>query len=141
MAGDPGHLLDRQPAKRQQGHPGMPQLSRRPVLTNPGRLTDLARACRSARQAWRRPTSVAIGSLSGAVLWSRPAIWMNGTRLSAFRVGGVIGQPFQEERRPGCQGTRLAVEGDGQDVQAGDIVKVTEIGCSDAPSGRYGRAR
>jgi len=37
--------------------------------------------------------------------------------------------------------TLLAGEGDGQDVKAGDTVKVPEIGCSDAPSGSYGGRR
>jgi len=35
----------------------------------------------------------------------------------------------------------LAGEGDGQDVKAGDTVKVPEIGCPDAPSGRDGGSR
>jgi hypothetical protein len=34
--------------------------------------------------------------------------------------------------------TLLAGEGDGQDVKAGDTVKVPDIGCSNAPSGSYG---
>ena len=37
--------------------------------------------------------------------------------------------------------TLLGSEGDGQDVKAGDAVKVPEIGCSDAPSGGYGGGR
>ena len=37
--------------------------------------------------------------------------------------------------------TLLAGEGDGQDVKAGDTVKVPEIGCSNAPSGSYGSRR
>lgn len=35
----------------------------------------------------------------------------------------------------------LAGEGNGQDVEADDPVKVPEIGCSGAPSGRYGGRR
>ncbi len=35
----------------------------------------------------------------------------------------------------------LAGEGDGQDVKAGDTVKVPEIGCRHAPSGSYGSRR
>ena len=37
--------------------------------------------------------------------------------------------------------TLLGGEGDGQDVKAGDAVKVPEIGCSDAPSGGDGGGR
>jgi hypothetical protein len=33
----------------------------------------------------------------------------------------------------------LASEGDGQDVETGDTVEVTEIGCSDPPPGSHGR--
>jgi hypothetical protein len=34
-----------------------------------------------------------------------------------------------------------ASEGDSQDIEAGDTVKVPEIGCSDAPPGAYGGRR
>ena len=36
-----------------------------------------------------------------------------------------------------ASGPLLTGEGDGQDVEAGDAVKVPEIGCSDTPSGSY----
>ena len=38
-------------------------------------------------------------------------------------------------------GSKIAGAGDGQDVKAGDTVKVPEIGCFNAPSGSYGSRR
>jgi hypothetical protein len=46
-----------------------------------------------------------------------------------------------ERLQPELPAAGLAGQGDGQDVEAGDTVKVPEIGCSDAPSGRYGGRR
>jgi hypothetical protein len=42
---------------------------------------------------------------------------------------------------PGLRSAGLASEGDGQDVEAANMIKVPEVGCSDAPAGRYGSGR
>jgi hypothetical protein len=48
---------------------------------------------------------------------------------TTWRSSAAVGAPLS------------AGEGDGQGVEAGDTVKVPEVGCSDAPSGSYGRRR